>query len=89
MPLSCRANFIYFTDEKVEAQKHEVICPELPSWEVSEVRLAPRSPGAEPGLSATPLILCDSKLVRTSVSSSLNAIPVLEGSHKGQLNRIN
>lgn len=50
---------------------------------MSEVRLVLRYSGSEPELSATPPTVCDSELVRTSVSSSLSAMPVLESSHKG------
>lgn len=66
-----------FTDEKVEARKHEVMCPEFTQLgsvggKISAQVLWRRAWA----VSHTPM-LCDSKLVRTSVSSFLNAIPVL------------
>lgn len=58
------------------------MCPKVPSWEVSEVRLVLRHwLGA--GAVSHPSILCDSELVRTSVSSPLSEMSVLQGSHKG------
>lgn len=58
------------------------MCPKVPSWEVSAVRLVLRhwlGAGAVSHCS----ILCDSELVRTSVSLPLSVMSILEGSHKG------
>lgn len=58
------------------------MCPKVPSWEVSEVRLVLRHwLGA--GAVSHPSILCDSELVRMSVSPPLSPMSVLEGSRKG------
>ena len=58
------------------------MCPKVPSWEVSEVRLVLRHWLGAWAVSHCS-ILCDSELVRTSVSSPLSVMSILEGSHKG------